>query len=502
MTKRKAIDPNDREALQKQAAKLEVLLQEAGRRHLDKKIQHYIPHEKQRLFHASTAKHRLLLGGNRSGKTHALIAEAVAYAMGYRAWDGTKTRRGPSKILIAGEDFLHAISGSVVPTLDAFIPSGALAEKTPIEKGHGGVPNKYNFANGSFIQLFSYQQEPGSVEGFDWDFVGYNEPPPRWFYIGCLRGLIDRGGVDAFAMTPLKEPWIFEEVYAKCGNDPDFWSVFISQDDNPHLSEEEKRTFRMALTPEEVEARVYGKFFHLMGRVFPTYDPLVHGWDVTKRPIDPAWPKGMVVDPHTKKPFAVAWFALTPQGDIVFFEEWPKEDFYRTAESLKSIPRYSEMFNRIEERIPGGPASISWRIMDPNYGRTNILAYGETVAQEFYKYGFTFDTTVSDDIDAGHLMIARRLEYDNTRPVSAINRPTLFIASHLRNMNQAFLNYQWVDEHKNPNKDAREKVKERFKDFIDLVRYTCMFDPHWVDTSRDQLQNIAVLNRIRSSRLS
>ena len=40
-------------------------------------IKHYKPHAKQRVFHSSTKKKKLYIGGNRSGKTTGGVVECI-----------------------------------------------------------------------------------------------------------------------------------------------------------------------------------------------------------------------------------------------------------------------------------------------------------------------------------------------------------------------------------------------------------------------------------------
>lgn len=194
--------------------------------------------------------------------------------------------------------------------------------------------------------------------------------------------------------------------------------------------------------------------------------------------IEAGYPKGLVVDPHTRKPFAMGWFMVTPQNDIVFFKEWPITPFYDTTNSM-SVPQYAELIKREEEGIPGGSSSVVWRILDPNYGRTNTVYTGRTLEEEFDNEGLVFDCQVDNDIETGHLAVRRRLMYDKKKPISTTNRPTLFFGHHLKNFTQAFLHYQYVDPSRRTDRDPKESPKEKWKDFVDLVRYVCMYDPQY-----------------------
>lgn len=263
----------------KEASILQSLIREAERRHLGAKVERYRPHKKQEEFHYNPAKYRLLTWGNQTGKTVAGVAECIAYALGYRPWNDSKTRTCPSKIMCAGIDFVHAISGDVWPRFQELIPTGAIES---LEKIHSGIVSKINFKNGSFIAFMSYEQDASKYEGYTWDFVMFNEPPPRDVWIATSRGLMARNGRAIFCMTPLSEPWIYDEIYAKCGGtDPDYWQSSATMFENPYVPLEQKQKYIEQMNPEEREARVFGKFKHLMGRIFPEFDTGIHLMEVS-----------------------------------------------------------------------------------------------------------------------------------------------------------------------------------------------------------------------------
>lgn len=482
--------------------KLEQLRDEAKRRLGKMKLELYEPHPGQKKFHEAKEKIRICLTGNRWGKTEALVAEALSYAIGYRPWDGTKTRTPPNKILICVPTF-SAILEYIVPKFDRLEPEGLrLSGREGVRYLHSSIPGSYHYRNGSMIAFGSYQQEIAHFQGRDWDAVFLDETCPKEIFDILMMRVVDRKGRIHMTLTPenMGAAWIFDDLYSMAGEDIDIFQITGTSYDNPHIPHDELKNTEARLSPEEREAKIYGRFKHLMGRVFPEYDKDIHCLDLSSIKGLEELPKGVVIDPHDRKPFAMAWFAVTPQNDIIFLEEWPDDNFL-DHKIPHSFEEYVRVIQAIEERLPGGQGTIQWRLMDPNFGRSKKAISGRSVEEEFEMYGLYFDTRIEDDVTTGHLSIRKRLAYDKAIPKSELNRPHLYFRNGLQNFHKSFLNYIYDHRKMEEDKGVTERPKEKYKDFIDLVRYTCMFDPMWLDPREFEQQSFKALDRLRSARI-
>lgn len=468
--------------------------------------------EKILAFHQSKAKIRLICGSNRSSKTTSGIAEAIFYALGTRPFDQSRASDPPTKILIVAQDFTNAVIQTIHPKLMSMIPDGALME-TPlgIRYMHSGIPTSYHFKNGSFIKLGSSEQEMVKFEGSDWDLVVFDETPRREIYIACLRGTIDRGGRIVFAMTPESSlaTWVYDDIYTQAGSNPDIFQVTVSIYENPYLGKEEIEFFKASLTPEEQEARIYGRFKTLIGRVYPQYDPSIHcidPQDILSRKnekgisIFDTYPKGLAIDPADRKPFAMLWFALSPQEEIIIYREWPETDFFRTA-PLGSIEDYAELIRSIEKETPGGSDTIHWRLMDPNYGIARSVISNSSIVNAFKNYELFFDTDINDDLHEGHHAVRSRLTYDKSKPISELNRPKLYFFKGLNNLHHALTRYIWDTRRMEEERGVTERVKEKVKDFVDPLRYICAKDLIYLDPLNMEQNQYKATQRILSSRI-
>jgi len=245
------------------------------------KLLKYRPHHKQRWFHASDACIKCFVGSNQSGKTTALLVDVLDHALGYRIWEnptnGHRVVRDlegnpikpPVRILVGAEDYVNAHAEVIIPKLNELLPLDLL--EVTEERIQGRISHKFTFPRelgGSSIKLMSYEADPSKWEGYTAHFFALDEPPPRHALIGLRRGAMRHSAQIAMSFTPLKEPWLFEDVY----NAPEcihieqakdlervtptnYSAVNVDLADTPYISEENKKRFIAGLNDEEREAR-------------------------------------------------------------------------------------------------------------------------------------------------------------------------------------------------------------------------------------------------------
>jgi phage terminase large subunit-like protein len=133
------------------------------------------------------------------------------------------------------------------------------------------------FANGSWIQVMTYEQDVDKFGGAALHFVGYDEPPPREIRDECLARLVDFGGFEMFAMTPLKANtgWIRRDIWKKREH-PDVTVIKGSIHDNQFLDQAAKKRFLESL-PSDLwrQAREFGDFVDVGGLIYADFERAV-----------------------------------------------------------------------------------------------------------------------------------------------------------------------------------------------------------------------------------
>lgn len=450
----------------------------------------YKPHAKQALFHG--ARKAQLAGSfarNQGGKTTSVIVEILSWGFGEDLWTGApidkigKTKWRPGmRFFIGAKDYNIGINEVIIPKMLELLP----LEEMGVEfiKMQGRVthklrfPEPYNFT----IKMLSYEQDALKSEGTTWNGGLFDEPPPRHLYVSCRRGCMRHAAPIRFSATPLNEPWMYDEIF--CHKDavhldkPEDlkkirWDtpaiVKIGRNDNPYISEEQMAAYEATLDEEEKQARIYGEFLHLTGRVYKGFDRGKHVLDRDKLFTDhPNWreyPAFQVIDPHDRKPFAIGWGICTPRDEVIFVDEWPNFDFARQKSWKWSTSEYVEMMRDREMALWGFKPEpfndrFAFRFIDPRFGVAPKAGSSRSLIEEFGDHGIHFDVPPGDEIEEGH--IAVKTDLHNAR---------LFFTSNCMNHIKAMENYTW-DEYTGKNDRApKERPKDKFKDFADVVRY-------------------------------
>jgi phage terminase large subunit-like protein len=157
----------------------------------------YIPTPVGYHFHKSQMKTRLLLGGNRSSKSHTGAAEAVMLSAGCHPW---KKMAVPNLGWVSTLDF--SMGRDIIrPKIEEFLKMFVGRE------GRGWRfikrDNQYKLSNGSIIIMKSADsgKEKYQAAGVDW--IWMDEEHSKEIYGECEPRLVDRGGLIWLTMTPL-----------------------------------------------------------------------------------------------------------------------------------------------------------------------------------------------------------------------------------------------------------------------------------------------------------
>lgn len=488
---------------------LDALIDETERRIRLKAFDRFRPHFYQRQFIDATWDHAISawFGGNGLGKTQTAVFTALCYLRGYRPYDGKRLFEPPVHVGLWGPDFQKFHSNMTIPMILKLMPR----EMWDFKYNNDRVEREFILKeNGSRLSLFSYQQhynrstgEQSPFEGIDVKVAILDEPFEEEILPSVTRGVMKQNGKIIVTCTPLTQPWMYEKfsIAARTSKDHyyqqnEIWDAVKSEKNpNGHLTKEWVMRYLDDQPPDQRQAREKGIPVHLTGVVYKEYHREYHRFDPDAVEIGEDWPKGMVVDPHDSRPFAMGWWAVAPDDCIYIFEEWPIEKFHEYRSTSMDWDSHLEVIRNIESEIPGGPDSVVWRVIDPNFGVQRKAAVGETLTDYFARHGLYFHSNVDDRIrETGHAAVHRLLRYDATKQVSADNRPRLKISTRCRNFDYAMTHYSWQR-----TKLGIERPGESAKDFADLLRYMAVFDPHYASVGGDSGQLVRSGSDFRGS---
>lgn len=500
----------------------------------------YEPRSYHYKFMSSKDDVRMLMCANQIGKTTCTIHEIFSAARGYRPWvetflekiQGKKRWRStyyrsihgeqsvkkeiypwnvpieeiqglakknitiPSRVAIVGLDFTNNIAKALYPKFKEVVPISIY--KTQYRQGK--IPEITFWDNGSETHYFSCDQETSKFESGTWDEVFWDEPPTHDKYIAMRRGSMVKQATHSLTMTPLAEPWIYDELFLRSKQENSGITVSMAgiyDKEVDWITEEKKKQFESEVrreNPDAVESRIYGRFSHLSGRIIANYKEEIHMVTDEVRPFPGpstraggAYPNvtfGMTVDPHDRKPWAIAWWWIDDKGEIVFFKEWPEEPFHEIKSSNRSVAQYIKLIHEIEEEMfsPWKNMGIDYgpfyRFLDPNAGPKINNVTRRRLCDELEDGGLPFDYRINDDLAEGHDAMRKGFAYDEETGM----QPMVYVHKNCWNMHFMLMRYVWK-EHKRSEMALSEKVDQRYKDFPDLIRYTIMANPIHIDAS-------------------
>lgn len=438
----------------------------------------YVPEPKQKEWHLSKSSTRLILGGNRSGKTIAAFHDVIWQLTGdYPDWylDDMKLETPVYSRWIA-TDYKQGVGGVFQPYFKDLIPKSLIKR---VQKTQQGIICKVFWKNGSELELLTDEQDVGIFEGWHGHRLHVDEPCARSRYIASKRGLIDYGGKSSFSLTPLKEPWIYDELYEQADGNRIF-AVTIDIEENPHIPKEEIDEFKKSLTDDEKEARIHGRFSHLTGIIYKEFEKDVH--IIPDRDIPKNWPTVHLIDPHDRKPHANVWVAVDEFDNLYFYDELESSG---TIPQISAKIRLKEFKRKADIRIGdpnkmmsppkiGSKGSLKSEFAQDTMYTEDEIDKNQGLRDKVKIHGLHFSVNVNNSLDAGHLKVKRYLMYDKTKPIGIGNRPKIYFFKSCVKTIRGMTHYIWDDHRNAEGKSLKEKPKDEFKDFPDLVRYACM----------------------------
>jgi hypothetical protein len=381
-------------------------------------LQGYFPHGKQTAFHESQQKVKVFVGGNRSGKTTAGVADNLIQALDrdviperlqqFKKWEP------PFYCRIVTPDFTRTMA-AVLEAVRKWVPTDQLQGGT-WEKAWDKQNRILSFANGSFIEAMTYEQDLDKFGGTARHRIHYDEEPPgekgESIRIECQGRLVDYNGDEMFTFTPLLGlSWTFDQLWEARGpevskdvwRDSDLSVVRADMDDNPHISEEGKQAFLANLPDKIRQARKSGDFTHFKGLVYEEFDLDRHV--ANKEPsIEHVRNLTTIVgiDPGIRTT-AVVFAGFDKDNTMLIFDELYLHE-------SDAIPENVAVAIKGRNRLWG--IDPHYYVIDPS-ARNRSLVNADNVEAAFQRAGLT-TVPGQNELEAGIFEIKRRLQSEPT----------------------------------------------------------------------------------------
>ena len=360
------------------------------------------------------------------------------------------------------------------------------------EKNSKSWPSLYVCKGGALLDVMTFKQSRGQFEGTALLYMGADEPMPEALFIAsCARMRFAAGGIFLVTMTELGEGrHIYDRLLGGEVQLPDNHKVhFLEVKDEDALIENggfltplQLENMTLLMTPEEKEARMSGQFLHLGGRIWRFRNEHIISRHAVH--IEPDWPRALILDPHSKRPWAMAWMAVDTLGRPIFYDEWPDwfasdnpgpgipaqwglhKDYHRIKRDKRGTEAYIELIRKREE-LHGFPTE--YLIIDENYGLSQFRqALGaKSTIEVLSEAGFnvipaTKKTRITYPIACDRMELDRIEKEDGTVEL----KPRFLVSDQCHNLIHQLQNVSWKEDlDAGSGIDMSEKVEQTYADF-------------------------------------
>lgn len=355
------------------------------------RLTYYTPYSFQSAFHSARTDHgemarqRLIMAGNKTGKTFSGAAEAAFHATGEYPdwWDGWRyetptqgwacgTTAPNTRDIVQAE--LLGDPSDVTAWGTGAIPLRCIGKTERLP----GIPNaldsvmvKHISGGWSKIQFKSYEQGKEKFMGQWRHWIWLDEEPPQDIYSQALRASLPvarnpEGGIIFLTMTP--ENGMTDVVAAFVNSLGPKQALYrATWDDAPHLTQEVQDQILATLLPHEREMRRAGVPVLGSGLVFPIADEQIA---CEAFPIPTGWPRIAALDFGWDHPSAVVWIAFDPNDATG--ETGYVYDVHKLAGATPVV-------HAAAIRSRGAWIPVAW----PHDGMTHDKGSGITMAQQY-----------------------------------------------------------------------------------------------------------------------
>lgn len=364
--------------------------------------------------------------------------------------------------MIGSLGFEKGIRDTILPELKKWIPQSRILKEKPNSQGIiTRIIIRGDNGKESVISLMSGEQDDMSFEGDLTDMVWIDEPCKRSIYTASLRSLLVSNGPLFFTLTPLSEPWIYNDIFLS--NDPEIeifqGSIYDALKENGgHLDRVAAESFISKIPEAERPARIFGEFKHLVGRVYGKYDARIHR--IPAFPIPRSWPVYCAIDPHQRKPNAALYLAVSPE------ENWYicNEIFYQAGieDFGREVLDVSRQYSVVTHLIDSSSETPDWNKRETARSRLRKLGLHTRLARK-----------------RNQKAVSRMLVQQALEGKDGTNEPWLFLFDTCKQTHHEFMNYVWDDRKNEDVHGISEEVKKINDECLDCLHYIVVEKPRY-----------------------
>ncbi len=501
---------------------------EANRDRKENAIKYYQPNSNACLqYHLSKAQTVAAGGGNRSGKTEAMMVELVSCMTGVFP-ESLKSKikmsdkfRGPIHCRVVVESLTTTLYPTILPKLMWNTWTGI--DEPWGDRGHFGWVPRYSLINGSWkqswdnklrvlrvicrepetmkvlgestLQCMSKDQDPQDFASGEFHICAHDEPPTEAIWRENEMRTMSVNGRMLLAMTWYDDPaipvdYIYDNIYEPgmdSKNEDIEWINYFTSD-NPNIDQEAIAKRRKAMSRELAAVRFEGKPIRFSNRIHPEFTDQTQIWCFTCH--CPVATSGAVCTNCGSED--------TQEYNHVVEGGWDHDSSWPVVYVLDMHPRKDHMMSWwvvnpandlwciAEHDEPGDPTDCR-RIMDQIEGdlQLNVMSWlcdpNMGASEASYKRGKNWQQAfreaqipvqLADPAGQGVALINTML-----KPDSHTRAPRMLFHPRCGNAITHFNRFAWADYKRSLEKDQNQRPRDKYSDYPAMARYLVNSDP-------------------------
>lgn len=416
-----------------------------------RKLDGYIPHDKQLTYHKLGLDHplRCFFAGNRVGKTTCGAAEDAYHLTGlYPSWWVGRRFDKPVDLWACSET-TESVRDIIQTELvgvpqdrsrwgEGWIPrecQGRVTMKSGVADAIDTMMVKHvPTGRWSSLEFKSYDQGRRRFQGTKRHVIHLDEEPPKPVFDECRMRTIDTAGMIMLTMTPLAGMTEICSLFLNDDlnkRDPHAAHVIASWADNPHLNTELIAELERAMRPHEREARQHGIPVLGSGRIYTMLEEWVQIADFK---IPDYWPRLCALDFGWKWTAGV-WGAWDREAGIRYIYS-----VYKAGEA--SPLEHSESLKHRGDWIP--------YVGDPSGNKQRSQTDGEFIFDKYREHGIEIHPA-NNKLEAGIHGVYDAMKFGELKVFSSC--------------------LAWFEEFRFYHRDEKGKVVKRSDHLMDCTRY-------------------------------
>jgi phage terminase large subunit-like protein len=339
------------------------------------------------------------------------------------------------------------IKEKIVPELKLWFPANRFDIHYDTRKEGKQFEAKWMTDTGFEFDLMTTEQNAKEFESTDLGFLYFDEPAPNDIYLASIARC-RRGAIVYWGFTPLKySAWIKDDLYDKRDGKTidyvtaDVWENCEEREGTRGILKEIDIDRMISQYPEvEFEARVNGKFGHLLGLVHKKFEPKIHviePFDIDENDFCVA----MALDTHSRVPDALLWMAIDEKGRKYIIDE------------LMFTGTDKEVAAKIMKKEEDGHMRIIDRLIDPSAFNDDKRTNEKSYADRLEGHGLRFKRG-SKKLHECIRRTDSALKYE-LKEGKLVVEPEFYIFSNCQGLIKELLHYVW-DEYQGKSKDKKD----------------------------------------------